>query len=243
VRREHQELLAAPAPHHVVHPHRGGQQRGHLLQHRVARLVAVPVVDLLEVVDVHQQHRDREGVPARRAEDDVQRLIEVTAVVQAGEVVGPRHPVELLGAAPQLGAQDRDLHRSRHARQQLGRVRWLAQVVVRTGPQGAHDVLAAGAAGEEDDRQVLRARVVLEGSDRLEAVQHRHLDVEQDGVDAPPCRPARARLAVLGLEHRVARGLELHAHERAHRLAVVRDEDRRAGVVRHVGNLRRSGAA
>ena len=53
---EHDELLAAVAGHQIARPAGTLQQRGQALDHVVARLMAVVVVDQLEAVEVaHQQ--------------------------------------------------------------------------------------------------------------------------------------------------------------------------------------------
>jgi hypothetical protein len=82
-----------------------------------------------------------ELVPPRGRHHGLQRLVEVPAVEQVGEVVGPRHAVQLLRCAAQLAAQRRHLDRAARG-QQLRGVGGLAQVVVRAGPQRADHVLA-----------------------------------------------------------------------------------------------------
>src|SRR5690606_14736058 len=65
MRQHEQELLPAVAPQRIGAAQRGGQRGGDLPEHHVARLVAVAVVDLLEVVDI--EHADREREPAAPA--------------------------------------------------------------------------------------------------------------------------------------------------------------------------------
>lgn len=53
-----QELVAAEPTHHVLRAHGRAQPAGHLAQDDVAGEVTEPVVDQLEVVEVHKHHRD-----------------------------------------------------------------------------------------------------------------------------------------------------------------------------------------
>src|SRR3546814_13122128 len=59
VRHHDDEFLAAVARHQVDVAHAPRYPLGQLDQHLVAALVAVAVVDALELVDVEHQHRDR----------------------------------------------------------------------------------------------------------------------------------------------------------------------------------------
>ena len=72
------------------------RKRAHVLQHAVARLVAERVVDLLELVDVDEQQRQRQleaRVPLQLA---VHHLLEEPAVVAAGQRIGDRRLQQLL---------------------------------------------------------------------------------------------------------------------------------------------------
>lgn len=64
-----------------------GEPVGRLPEDLVAGVVAVAVVDVLEVVDVEQSHRD--GVRCRVPQRGVEQLDERRAVGQSGEGVGP----------------------------------------------------------------------------------------------------------------------------------------------------------
>ena len=87
LRQEDAELLAAVARRHVGRAQRGLQTlRGHL-QREVARLMAVRVVVVLEVVDVHHHKAHREAVALRALKLLLQALFEVAAVEQAGQRV------------------------------------------------------------------------------------------------------------------------------------------------------------
>ena len=90
------ELLAAVAREGVdladllLHP------MGQLAQHRVAARVAVRVVDLLEVVEVEHQHRERPVEPGGPLDLARQAHREVAEVPEAGQPVGGRQPLGLL---------------------------------------------------------------------------------------------------------------------------------------------------
>ena len=87
VRQEHRELVAAEARHQVCFPQPARQRPGDRLERVVARLVAVRVVDPLEVVEV-DHHQARHLAVALRARDlQVQVVLEQAAVAQAGERV------------------------------------------------------------------------------------------------------------------------------------------------------------
>ena len=61
----HEELVAADARHHIARAQAAAQAPRHFLQERVARGVAVQVVDLLEAVQVHEDPGELGAVPAR----------------------------------------------------------------------------------------------------------------------------------------------------------------------------------
>ena len=85
VAAQQRELVAAEAGGEVVGPRRRLQALGDRLQQRVADLVAERVVDVLEAVEVEEQHRDRAGplVLARGLERLVERGEVQPAVRQA----------------------------------------------------------------------------------------------------------------------------------------------------------------
>ena len=77
------ELVAAKAGHHVAGAKHGGQARTDLGEQHVAEVVAQRVVDLLEVVQVHEHHRDP-TLDSRRVLDRFgELLLEQHAIGQA----------------------------------------------------------------------------------------------------------------------------------------------------------------
>ena len=79
------ELVAAEAREHVALAQRRLQPHGGLAQQRVARVMAVPVVDELEAIDVDEQHRARGRATLRQLE--LQLTGELPPVDEPGERV------------------------------------------------------------------------------------------------------------------------------------------------------------
>jgi hypothetical protein len=88
--------------------------------------VAAGVVDLLEPVDVTQQH----GQGVAGSGQLLELLLEVAAVVEAGEGVGAAGQLQVGVAQAQLILEGLDAHGGVHPGQQLARLERLAQVVV-----------------------------------------------------------------------------------------------------------------
>src|SRR5678816_2036186 len=103
------------------------QRARHLAQHVVAGEVAVLVVDLLEVVDVEHQQRQRPAVARAACDLALEELEEVALVVGAGQGVHDRHPVDLFvvarldaGAGQELEDRGADLEEVGVAQHALG---------------------------------------------------------------------------------------------------------------------------
>ena len=101
------------ARHEVVRPHRRRERPRHLLEHLVAGVVAVAVVDLLEVVDVDHEHAAGPVVAAEPSTSLSSRFSKWRVVAEVGEAVVDRLDVE-----PRVVDRDRrvvgqDLARSR----------------------------------------------------------------------------------------------------------------------------------
>ena len=95
------EFLAAIAPEQVLRPQRAAQRVRDHAQAMVAAGVAVEVVDLLEVIDVDEQQRQRRRMPlAVGLEGARDPLVDAAAVEGAGQGVD-------LGGAPQGLGGDR----------------------------------------------------------------------------------------------------------------------------------------
>ncbi len=88
VGHQHHELLAAVACGQAAPGELRAQQHAQLGQHPVAGGVAVEVVDVLEVVDIHQRHGGLPRLAVGVLHRGLQRHRHRTAVGQAGEHVG-----------------------------------------------------------------------------------------------------------------------------------------------------------
>ena len=99
VAAQHDELVPAEPADGVAGPGGAGQPRGDLPQQVVAGVVAEGVVDVLEAVDVEEEHRHRAAVVL--LELGVDELVQVGAVGQLGEGVVAGPPVRgALGGDP-----------------------------------------------------------------------------------------------------------------------------------------------
>src|SRR5450759_2136549 len=82
------ELLASPSRDDVAGPHRALQSGPDSLQYGVADGVPVPIVDLLEMVDVHDEQTEVPAVAAEVLEAAGKGRIEHSPVRQPCQVVG-----------------------------------------------------------------------------------------------------------------------------------------------------------
>ncbi len=115
VRQDRDELLAAVPRQHVAGPQRAAQPLGGLDQHHVPALVAVRVVDVLEVVEVRDQQGERHVGAHRPLALQPQHLLEEAAVVEPCEAVGDgktllllQRGVELVGDPPGVGTGEHE---------------------------------------------------------------------------------------------------------------------------------------
>ena len=112
--RQDAELVPAESRHRVADAQAADEPLGDELQELVAVVVAERVVDLLELVQVHDQQRQRLARPERRPDRLGDAVAEQHAVGQAGEVVVQRLVLERLGVGLALGdvAQAGDVDRA-----------------------------------------------------------------------------------------------------------------------------------
>ncbi|MNH31801.1 hypothetical protein D3C79_921990 [compost metagenome] len=102
VDQQHRQFLAAVAANPAVIPQQPVAELGHPLEHHVPGLVAIGVVDPLEVVQI--QHGQTEGLVLKQQQ--TQPLIEEAPVVEAGQLVHVRllaHLVVILAHLGKLG--------------------------------------------------------------------------------------------------------------------------------------------
>ncbi len=90
--QQHGELVAAEAGHGVDLAQAALQAARDLAEQRVAHAVAEGVVDVLELVQIHEHQRERPMVAARHARQLADAVGEQAAVGQVGEGVDVRQP-------------------------------------------------------------------------------------------------------------------------------------------------------
>src|SRR5207249_1295919 len=95
LREQDDELFAAIPGHDIATPHGSKEAAGNLNQDPVAGLMAVAVVDPLEVVDVDDEEADAAVVPGRTVDLDTEHLFEEATVVEVGQPVGDDQPLLL----------------------------------------------------------------------------------------------------------------------------------------------------
>ena len=143
------ELVAAEARDHRLVRARGAAAAAHLAQQLVADVVAEGVVDLLEPVEVHEQH----GRGAGGLQAPFEALLEVQPVGQPGQRVVQGQVLGLLGGAAdpldQRVVGQRDAGMAGEGLKQLGVF----------GVEGADVVEAVGDRQHADDRDRPRAAV------------------------------------------------------------------------------------
>ena len=110
------ELLAAEPADHVLRPDDRAQALGEEAQQLVADGVAVHVVDVLEVVDVEHEHRERPMRAARLLQRLQQPLVEDAVVEEARQRVGAGLMLEALS---DLGVVERERGRVAEALRDL----------------------------------------------------------------------------------------------------------------------------
>src|SRR3954452_21695145 len=125
LRQDDDELLAAVATDHVDLADLIADPVGDLHHHRVAHLVAVGIVDLLEQVEVEHQDGQRAVEPAGTLDFSTQGCLEEPVVAETGEAVGDRQALRLL-MQQHVVESDRGLTRERANRFEIGVVERLA---------------------------------------------------------------------------------------------------------------------
>lgn len=101
--QENDELVAAEAGHGIDFAHQAMQAAGDGNEHGVARRVAVGVVDVLEVVQVEQQQRNKVAAAPGERERPLHPVGEQATVGQAGQRVVMGKVTELLGGMDAFG--------------------------------------------------------------------------------------------------------------------------------------------
>jgi hypothetical protein len=88
--QDDRELLAAIPARDVLAGDVLFHGQGHEAQNLIARLVAVRVVELLEMIDVRHQQREPAAALDRVPDDLLERVVEVLAIVKRRQLINQR---------------------------------------------------------------------------------------------------------------------------------------------------------
>ena len=105
MRDDVEEFLAADPPRDVRRPGIAFQDLAKRFEHDVARVMAVRVVDLLEVIEVDHHHPEREAVTDRRGQLVRRPGFDGASVGQSSQRIGQREMLEQLVLFLQLTMQ------------------------------------------------------------------------------------------------------------------------------------------
>ena len=104
--QQHQELVAAQAGRHRLPFQRRAQALGHLAQQAIAGLMPQRVIELLEVVQVHEHHGQAPVACTRGVQALNQAIEDGRAVGQTGEPVVQRAVLGAVGLGTRIGHVD-----------------------------------------------------------------------------------------------------------------------------------------
>ncbi len=142
------ELLATEARDQVFLARVLGDRRGHRAQRVIAGLVAMGIVDVLEVVDIDHRHRHLLTIQVQLRQLALALFQEAAAIGQAGQ--------EIAGGQVLQGADQLQLvHVLRDAAEELLAREGLAQEIVGAVLEEARDQRRVGIAGDPDHRQLV----------------------------------------------------------------------------------------
>lgn len=102
IREQNGELFTTIADHDVRLSHGLAEKLADAPEHGVAGLMPIPVIALLEVVDIRQDHGERAIAPFCLGEVGIQLMVKGAAVAQAGQAIGGGELLELVIRAFEL---------------------------------------------------------------------------------------------------------------------------------------------
>jgi hypothetical protein len=229
VDQQHHEFLAAEAAQRVRHAQLGLDARRDFAQHVVAGLVAMAVVDLLEMVDVDVHARDLVSLAARAPDLLHQAPVHVAPVVDAGERIGQADVLQHF-VADHVFQADRDDRA--HMLDEIGaQDRREAARIAAAEIQAAEQALVAQQRHQRDAGQAarrLRKRHVVQ----RRVVQPQHRLGRRVGSEV-----VAQRLLVFA-EQQIRQRLEIHAQLEHHRIDVGPAVDQRQGHAVEAGDDR-----
>ncbi len=187
--QDHGELLATVTGSHVIGTGSAGDEGGELLQHPVAGRVPEGVVDALELIEVEKHQRQRDGVALGALPFLRQLSLEGAEVVQTRLVVDHQSLFEMLVLVRQVldGRLEADqlltgTEQALDPQVDFLEDERLAQVVVGACAEGLHLGVQVPTRRQHHDRDSAGAGVFLELLRDGDAVDPRHLQVEQNDV-------------------------------------------------------------
>ena len=182
LKQQDRKLLSAITGNEIIVATVLEQGLAHLFEHLVAIRVAVPIVHLFEVVNV-AKHQGQRVVIAVSAEPLFLRaLLEVPAVVQAGQLVFPRHILQqCLLLLERLAIADNALAHP-YPRFELRHAKGFGQVVCCAQLQPLDLVLKRVSGGRYDNVEVRPLLLCLDDAAELKAVHLWHHDIEEHDV-------------------------------------------------------------
>ena len=193
---------------------RRAQALGYHLQQLVADRMAERVVDMLEVVEV-EDVRGHHLARAWRGQGLLQPLVQQHAVGQPGERVVQRQVARPVGQVQDMA----DVLAERAPVERLEQERGGSR------RQCAFERAAALVAGQHDDGDVLERGVAAHALDEVEAIEVRHLEIDDGEIEHRRLQVRQRLETVLGLDHVGELG-NLSRDDRARERVVVHDQDR-----------------
>ena len=174
--RQHQrKLVPAVAHQNIALAGLFFQNACDLSQHRIAPMMAILIIDLLEIVDVDHHQRQRPAISFGPLEFMSQPLFEHSLVVEAGQRIFGRPLFHVAALMNQL------LTHADPSRK-VGKVKGLDNVIVCAQFQPSHPLLCASQGGQEDNINIGLPRIFADLPADFQAAHFGHHDVQQGYV-------------------------------------------------------------
>ena len=131
------------------------------LEHGITRVVAIGIVDVLEVIQVDQHHPEREAVPYRSRQLMGGPRIDRATIGQAGQRIRQRRLLQQAVLFLELTVQVDQAPADVDTRHQLFDVKRFGQIVVGAGGEPFDDVVFRGDAGHHVIDEVVQGSVAF----------------------------------------------------------------------------------
>ena len=220
--QDDRKLVAAVAGDEIEAAHLVLQQGGDLDQDHVADQVAETVVGLLEVVDVDHQQRQRPVVAPLAIDLQLQHVVEMAVVADAGQAVAVGKVLVILPFPGHL-PQRRRLQDAVDDQHDVVELQGLGDEIGGPGLHRLDGVLDRGEPGHDQERNVLSR--FADGLDQGDAVHFRHDQVGDHQVEIMAGeRLQRLGGAVHGRDRKIVEFQKI-LQRFPHRVVVIDDED------------------